>query len=225
MKLITLSAAAALSLSLFANGAQAATLTGNFLVKVVNYSAGGSSTAAQANQTNFDAQYAAAAVGFTDEFMYNGSLDFLVDNNPKDLDLETIADYFATGTGTVTGLDTDVGDLRLSTPTFDLTTLFSFTEVFSSAFEVTATHDDGISIYDDGLEILSHDNPTGVRVTGPGDFDGGEFTLIYAAANGNPSVLQVEAISAVPLPASAILLLGAMGGLGALSRRKARKSA
>ncbi|MBW4708502.1 VPLPA-CTERM sorting domain-containing protein [Roseobacter sp. YSTF-M11] len=227
MKLTALAAAAALSLGTLTGSAYAATLSGNFLVKVVNYSAGGKGRNAKANQENFNARYAAAGTGFADQFMYRGSLDFLVNNNPKDLDLETIGDFLSTGSGIVSGLDADVAAKRLSTPTFDLTTLFSFTEVYANAFDVIARHDDGISIYDDGARILSFENPTGVRTTGTGAFDGGAFTLVYAAANGNPSVLNVmgDGVPAVPLPASALLLVGALSGFGAMARRKARKTA
>lgn len=229
MKLSALVAAATLSFTAFSVGAEAATLSGLFEVQVVNYVAEGSSTDALANRSNFDARYATADNDHKDTFTYEGDLDFFINNrNPVNGDLESIADFLATGLGTVSGLD--IGDLRLSTPTFAITTLFSFTEVYSNAFDTRITHDDGFTIYDDGEELIGFANPTGIRttpVTGTINFSGGEFNLIYAAANGNPSKLLVEGdgVSAVPLPASAFLLIGAMGGLGALSRRRAKAKA
>ncbi|MGC3939491.1 VPLPA-CTERM sorting domain-containing protein [Roseobacter sp. EG26] len=230
MKLAAIAAAAALSIATFASGAQAATLSGIFEVKVVNFNAGGTGSGARANIENFNARYAAADETRKDTFTYSGSLDFFVPN-PTNQDLETISDFLATNAlGNVSGLDAGVGGLRLSNPRFQTTTLFSFTEVYENAFETVVTHDDGFSIYDDGAALFSFANPTGIRTTpktGTETFTGGEFNLIYAAANGNPSRLLVEGdgVPAVPLPASALLLMGAMGGFGALARRKARKNA
>ncbi|WP_299505543.1 VPLPA-CTERM sorting domain-containing protein [uncultured Roseobacter sp.] len=231
MKLIALAAAAALSLTTYATQAQAATLSGIFEVQVVNFNAGGSGKGARANRKNFDARFAAANDTHKDTFVYNGALDFFVDNFPRDLDLETISDFLGSlSSGTVSGLDAGVAGLRLSNPKFQTTTLFSFTEVYANAFDTSVTHDDGFTIYDDGEELIGFANPTGVRTTpktGTINFTGGEFNLIYAAANGNPSKLFVEGdgVPAVPLPASALLLMGAMGGFGVAARHKARKAA
>ncbi len=228
----TISAAfVAAGLCAFGAVAQAATLSGTFEVRVVNYTFGSNqnSSVAKANQSNFDNRYDAAADGVNrDTFIYTGSLDFFVDNNPRDLDLESIADFLDTAPdGSVSGLDDVVGGLKLSAPTFRVTTLFEFTEVYSNAFETRVTHDDGFSMYDDGETLLSYANPTGIRSTpktGTVNFTGGEFKLIYAAANGNPSKLLVEGngIPAVPLPAGILLMGTALAGFGVIRRRKAR---
>ncbi|WP_262386594.1 hypothetical protein ROLI_027780 [Roseobacter fucihabitans] len=229
MKLTAIAAAAVVSFAAFLPAAQAATLSGMFEVQVVNFDAGGSSTGARADRTNFDARFAAADNTRKATFTYNGALDFFIPN-PTNQDLEKIADFFGSNaTGVVSGLDAGVAGLRLSNPTFRTTTLFSFTEVFSNAFDTRVTHDDGFTIYDDTVELIGFANPTGIRTTprtGTINFTGGEFNLIYSAANGNPSKLLVEGegISAVPLPASALLLLGAMGGFGVAARRKARNA-
>ncbi|MEM9578331.1 MAG: VPLPA-CTERM sorting domain-containing protein [Pseudomonadota bacterium] len=211
--------------------AQAATLSGIFEVRVVNYTFGSNqnSSVAVANQSNFDTRFNAGTDGVNrDTFTYTGALDFFVDNIPADLDLESISDFLASATGgSVSGLDSTVGDLRLSAPTFRTTTLFEFTEVYSNAFDTRVTHDDGFSIYDDGNALLSFANPTGIRTTpksGTVNFTGGEFKLVYAAANGNPSKLLVEGdgVPAVPLPAGFLLMGTALAGFGAVKRRKAR---
>lgn len=227
------------AVAVFAAGiaAQASTLSGTFEVRVVNYSTGGgSSSNSIADQNNFDTRFNASQLandGRSDVFTYTGALDFFIDNlNPTNGDNEKIADFFlvngtATPVGTVSGLDAGVADLQLSKPTFAITTLFEFTEVYSNAFETRVTHDDGFSIYDDGASLISFANPTGIRTTpktGTVTFTGGEFKLVYAAANGNPSKLLVEGngVPAVPLPAPALMLISGIGAFAAMRRRKVK---
>ncbi|AEI93973.1 MULTISPECIES: VPLPA-CTERM sorting domain-containing protein [Roseobacter] len=237
MKITNTLAATAIAFFAAGIGAQAATLSGTFDVRVVNfaYSTNQSSSVAIASQSNFDTRFDAATDGVDrDVFTYTGELNFFIDNlGPVNGDAESIADFFLHNTtglpiGLVQDLDATVGALQLSKPTFKTTTLFEFTEVYSNAFDTRVTHDDGFTIYDDGATLVSFANPTGIRTTprtGTIAFTGGEFKLVYAAANGNPSQLLVEGagVPAVPLPASSLLLLGGLGAFAAMRRKKAQK--
>lgn len=113
--------------------------------------------------------------------------------------------------------------------------------VTATLFKITAS---ALNISDLGkLYEVNHDdgvtfegaNGTSVDYPGPnaeknrqlwGRLEGGadDFTLFYASANGNPSVLEVQAI-AMPLPATAWMLLAASGGLLAAARRRKRTPA
>ncbi|MCB1314060.1 MAG: VPLPA-CTERM sorting domain-containing protein [Sedimentitalea sp.] len=103
-----------------------------------------------------------------------------------------------------------------------LTTWFEFLGV-GQAFTFDVTHDDGFCFYDSGTTELCAPDPTSVAQTLGGNYSGGVFQLVYAATNGDPSVLRVDgegSLSAVPLPAGLPLLLAGIGGLALLRRRK-----
>lgn len=197
-----------------------ATTTGKFHLNIYNFDAGGDANAAAATVANIDAQQLAGTRVFTGT--YTGDLDFFLDTPGG---APTIAEFLATGGGSSIGFShADFNDLILSDgagssdPVFGTTTFFDFTADISSGLYGDITHDDGISLLDDGVTVASSAPPTTVKTTSYG-FNGGAFRLIYAAANGDPSVLNVD-VQAVPLPASALLLVGALGGLGFVSRRR-----
>lgn len=230
MNMKLLGAAAVLAAAAMVGSASAATLNssattaGKFSLKIYNFDAGGSSANAAATVANVDAQALAGSLVFNGS--YTGDLDFFLDtrNGPAG-GAPTIADFLATGNGSATGFSgADFNDLILSDgagsgdPVFGTTTFFDFTADITSALYGDVTHDDGISLLDDGVTVASSAPPTTVKDT-PYAFNGGAFRLIYAAANGDPSVLKVD-VAAVPLPATLFLMLGALGGLGAMSRRR-----
>jgi len=181
-----------------------------------------------------------------DTVTWVGLLDFRIGPGTGST-VTTISDFFDSGTGTViSGLGSTVGGSILSGgagngdsggladtdsgngTTFRETTLFqitalSFDNISDMSQIIQVTHDDGFTLTD-GSATVDDPGPTTETDTlisglsgGPGSFD-----LIYAAANGDPSVLEV---SVVPLPAAAWLLMFASGGLVAAKRRQSKKVA
>ncbi|QIE54075.1 VPLPA-CTERM sorting domain-containing protein [Pikeienuella piscinae] len=186
-----------------------------FSIDIYNFDANGIEADAAATAANVGAQTLLETVS------YSGPLDFSVDAANG---LSTIGDFFASGSGSVSGLSAGVAGLTLSSgagsssAVFRTTTFLDITANFASGFYGDIMHDDGISLFDDGILVTAASaQPPTTQITTAYSFDGGAFRLIYAAANGDPSVLNV---SQVPLPATALLLVGAIGGLGFVSRRR-----
>lgn len=248
MKHLTTIAAAGLfaATALTASSADALFLDGTFTIDIYNFDAGGTRANAAATQAIIDTRT------LTDTVEYKGALDFHITGTAGS-DFTSIGEFFASGTGTVSGFDGGTEDLLLSsgggsgdagaTASFRTTTLFKITakEFGGGAFDlniadlskiVSVEHDDGITISDGTNSVFNttvgiEAGPTNIVTTlvVPALSDTapfGDFSLIYGAANGDPSVLKV---SVVPLPAAAWLLLGASGGLIAAKRRSARRAA
>ncbi len=164
---------------------------------------------------------------------YKGALDFGTFNTGGGgtcEDCTTILDWLATGSGTysyLSGSDTDL-DIQLSKPSIGsgtaTATFFDIYGIFSSGFDTVIRHDDGIALFDDGVEIdTGEQGPTSQTNTAVNGFDGGEWNLLYVATNGDPSVLRVtgdDLPTTVPVPAGLPLLLTALGGVALMRRRK-----
>lgn len=198
--------------------AQAATLGGTFKVTAVNVQ-NITGTASQATEGNYLAALGVAA-NPRDEFTYTGLLDF---GTFDETDGTTIAGWLGAG---ATGLDDAFGKLQLSKPDIGngtATTTFFFFDRFGplTAGEFTVKHDDGMAIFDDGVLLGGTLGPTVQVTTNVTGFDGGAFSLLYVATNGDPSVLHVETTATpVPLPAPVALLIAGVAGLGLVARRR-----
>lgn len=218
--------AAVTAASLLVGAANAATLSGTFEVTVVNV-LNQSSASSQATMANFDAALLASTDGVTsDVFTYTGDLDF---GTSDGTDATTVAGWLASnpdGLSAVSGLDADVAALQLSKPNISsgsaTTSFFLFDLVAPlGASDFTIGHDDGVAVFDDGVKIGGNKGPNAFKTTQVDGFDGGEFSLLYVATNGDPSILNVDA-TPIPLPAGLPLLAAGLGGLLALRRRRAR---
>lgn len=207
----------------FGGAASAATLSGTFDVLVVNVTDMNSSDS-KATLANISA---AATNGFgpfaADQFTYTGALDFATNDQS---DGTTILGWLnSKGSGTVAGLDASVGNLQLSKDNINngtaTTTFFLFAlKSLLPAADFVVTHDDGFAIFDGDTRVGGLDGPTAVKTTNVFGFDGGEFSLLYVATNGDPSILHVDA-TVVPVPATLPLLLAGLGGIALMRRRKA----
>ncbi len=205
--------------------AAAATLNGTFDISIYQRD-NTNATQAAATQANL-----IAATAF-ETITYTGDLSFgtFLNSGPTEDDT-TIGSWLASGGGIVSGLSLLTAGRQLSTddinttPATARTTYFDIVGIFSQGFDSVIAHDDGISVFDDGSEIANSQAPTNVRNTNVGGFNGGQFRIIYAATNGDPSVLRVTGDnlpSTVPVPAALPLLLVGLGGFAALRRRRAK---
>ncbi|MCV6598308.1 MAG: VPLPA-CTERM sorting domain-containing protein [Mangrovicoccus sp.] len=219
-------AAALVSISVSAN---AAPLSGLFKIDIYNYDSMGKGANAAATKENV----AARAKDIVARIIYRGALDFRIDTRKGDAGgSPLITEFLDTGTG---GYNVKKGSLKglvlssgggSSDPRFGITTLFDISARFlprelQKGFEGSITHDDGMSLYEDGELVVGYGKPTAERVTDY-SFGSGDFRLVYASANGDPSILEVDAkgVAPVPLPAPALLLVVACGALGVTARRK-----
>lgn len=92
---------------------------------------------------------------------------------------------------------------------------------------LTITHDDGVSIVQNGARVFSSTksngaeaNPTAQTVDSFSLSGTGKTTLYYARENNSPSVLKVQATTRVPEPASMAILAVGMFAAAAARRRK-----
>lgn len=231
-------AAGALAMgTLLGSVAGAATLSGTFDVIAVNVTnlTGAQSRATEANFLS--ALELAGSLGGAfadldssaefDVFTYDGAIDFRIGGPQKAT--YSISDWLATGTGSVTGLDPLLGAAQLSFPSISAgtaTTTFFFFSLLVPDLDMSrvtgfdVTHDDGVRFFEGVFDIGGVNGPTGERNTTIQGYGGGSLGILYVATNGNPSILEVDTIPAIPLPAGAWLLIGGVGALGALRRRK-----
>lgn len=211
--------AASIVAAAMATSASAATLNGFFEVTAVN-AVELDREASKATMDNYND--ALAGSNPSDTFTYEGDLDF---GTFDGTDGTTIEDWLLTGGGTITGLDAFFGDLQLSKPSIGngtaTTTFFLFTTVLNMVGDFIIDHDDGIAVADDGVRIGGRDGPTSEVTTNVFGFNGGEFSLLYVATNGDPSVLRVNGdLTPIPLPATLPLLLVGMGGIAMMRRKR-----
>lgn len=208
----TLAVAAVVALG-SVGGAQAATLTSTALhIDVYKYNSGGVSSNADATQATLTAQ----AANILASFDYTGDVNFLEASGGTN----NILAFLQSAGGTLSNFTVGgFGALNtmMSSATFQTTTLLNITGSLLSGGALSITHDDGISFCQ--ASCTGKDVPT---TTFTDNFlaQTGAFQLIYSAANGLPEQLTAN-ISAVPLPAAGLLLLGGLAGLAGLKRRKA----
>ena len=210
--------AAAVFCSGFVAQASAATLNGTFTIDIYQ------GTSLNAAQSRAIKSNLGTSGKFLETITYSGDLDFATMRG----NATTIGDWLATGVGGSFSISAATAGLQLSKANINkgsaTTTFFDITANFATAFDSVIRHDDGASVFDDGVQLVSTPGPTGVVTTYANGFDGGEWNLLYAATNSNPSILNVTGDNlppAVPLPAGLPLLLAGVGAFAYLRRRQA----
>ncbi len=207
----------------FVAQATAATLNGTFTIDIYQ-GTGLNSAQSQAVKSNLDINSGPGVL--LETITYTGDLEFGTNNGTA----TTIGSWLATGvngsytvSATTAALQLSKGNIN-SNPGTATTTWFDIFGTFSSGFNSMVTHDDGVSVFDDGTQIAATVGPTVQTNTTANGFNGGEWNLLYAATNSDPSVLKVTGDSlpsTVPLPAGLPLLLAGLGTFAWMRRRKA----
>ncbi len=204
--------------------AKADVLTGTFGFSVATGDTGGQGFSTLPGVSPFTGSPATAS------FTYTGALNF---NNPAAQNAGSAGDlnstFFASAGGTINAA-TYVGSGNFGTgndnygsglggflagsgsaSNFLYGSLYTITLGQMAAGTIlTITHDDGVSVFDNGVQVNSTvSGPTSV-VTDTVDLTTtGDITLYYSRQNGTPSILQV---SAVPEPSTwAMMILGFLG--------------
>jgi len=204
--------------------AVAAPLNATFMIDFYNFDAAGVRDDTFASEANL--------VGRTaiDTFTYTGPLDFRIDTRSgPDGGVPSVADFFATGGGILSGLDVDLSTYDLSSgggsgdPSWGRTTILDITATISASYGGDIVHDDGITLFADGVVIAAAAGPTPEKTTSF-FYDGSDWRLIYAAANGDPSILEVDGPTPnpIPVPPAGLLLMAGVGGLTLVTRRRKR---
>ena len=105
---------------------------------------------------------------------------------------------------------------------FQLATVIDFTWTDANALSGTISHDDGVTLYVNGGTVAASSLPT-VEITTPfAAGSGGNYRLIYVAANGEPEVLSVDVDGVVPEPMT-LAVWGVLGVCGSAIAWRAKK--
>ena len=134
------------------------------------------------------------------------------------------ADHASNYTGALS--ETDFLNSSLTIAGDAYSTFYHITTTYTSAGSVneTISHDDGASIYVDGLQLPGITASETSVVTEGFTLPGGTHTidLYYVSGNGTPSILNFSS-PGVPEPASWALMIVGFGGVGAMVRRNRRQ--
>jgi hypothetical protein len=218
-----------------ASGAKAGILSGTFDVTVWN----GSPFFNYLSSDTANAQNTPTGPSLA-HFTYTGALDWRVDESPSNnphknvfgsfLDAADISNFTSSFSGTTAQQLDHFLNTSMSVANDRFVTFFEITTTLflTGSSSGTVTHDDGASLYDDGVALFSSPYETSAMTDHFNLHSGANsLALYYVEANGAPSVLSVSVCDPVnvPEPSAAGLCGLALIGLGWLARRQRKRAA
>lgn len=194
--------------------ANAMILTGTFSIDVFQGPGNGN-----INHPNNQANAANPLLSST--ALYSGTYTGAVNFN--DFGSNNVLNFLLSAGGALSG-DASALNTTMSTSYFGLTTVVDIRWWDGNRLAGSILHDDGASLYLNGGTVVDSSYPT-TPISTPFGLTptGGNYRLVYAAANGLPERLTVDISEVVPEPGS-IALLGLALAAGIARRRKGNRS-